>query len=622
MLEKDLERLPATSSARPAHRRAKQTLLALAACALAGFHACRFFHARVTVSTIQTPGVWWSTCPDEPSTYCGFLNVPLDYSDPQADETVSLALRMIPATVPPKEQLGYLLTNPGGPGGSGTGALLDYGKILARIVNGRYNIVSWDPRAVNLTSPGLGCFETVGDANRFLRDVEHAGLSFDARGSPALGFSHNASLAAELAWTSKIDAFGRAIDYACRENANKAVMRSSSTAFTARDMKSIMEALGEETLKYWGFSYGTILGATFSAMFPELVGRVVLDGVPDAEAYTQNLFDWGRAGMVDTRKVLEGFFSSCATSGPLGCAFAREKNSTAEALEARYDALLERLREEPLPVGTSAVGPGVLSASDVQYTVFHALYQPRHWPHMAQMLADTERSNGSEMFAVANVGASALSRKPFARKHSPFHRATGSMLASTAAIMCGDTDPAPLQNSTTRGLWEFMRELRETTRSPTADIWTIWMMQCRHWGTQAIEAYRGPWSVKDGLKKTNFPIVFLSLTADPVTPLSAARKMQAGFGNDSATLVVQDGFGHCSLAQPSLCTAKTIRSYFLDGVVPSYNTRCASDEGFIFPHPGNDTLVAALSAEDAELRSAVWELAHAAGTVGMGPRRG
>ncbi|GAA5947973.1 hypothetical protein JCM3775_001144 [Rhodotorula graminis] len=625
----DPEKLPQQPAASlPArHARTKQALLVVAALVLAAIHSARLCFNTSTTATLVQPGggIWWSQCPDDSTTYCGFLNVPRDYTDPKADDLVSLALRMIPATVPPKERLGYLFTNPGGPGGSGTLAILHFGTILSRIVSGRYNIISWDPRSVNLTSPGLECFASEGDANRFQRDVEHAGLSYEALGSSALASSRNASLAAGLSWTRRIDAFSRALDSACDTPANQAILRSSSTAFTARDMKRIMEALGEETLTYWGFSYGTILGATFSAMFPELVGRVVLDGVSDSQTYTNDLLEWGRSGMHDTRKVIEGFFSSCAESGPRGCAFAPRDNSTGEALEKRYDALLERLRDEPMPVGASAVGPGVLTASDVQYTMFHSLYAPKTWPHLAQLLADTERGNGSDLFAAANSAALSPSRTPSSVKHWPFRRPSGGFSSSTAAIMCSDTDPAALRNSTVRGVWDYMNELARTTRSPTADIWTIWITQCRHWSAKALEVYRGPWTVADGLKKTNYPIVFFSLDADPVTPLSAAVKMQQGFGNSSSTLVTQSGFGHCSLAHPSLCTAKTIRSYFLDGTVPALGTHCDADDGFLFPHPGNDSATAVaggtLSKEDAELRSAMWELSESVHAVGMGPRR-
>jgi pimeloyl-ACP methyl ester carboxylesterase len=38
-------------------------------------------------------------------------------------------------------------------------------------------------------------------------------------------------------------------------------------------------------LQYLGFSYGTALGNTFAFMFPGRVGRVVLDGVADAQDY-------------------------------------------------------------------------------------------------------------------------------------------------------------------------------------------------------------------------------------------------------------------------------------------------------------------------------------------------
>lgn len=51
-----------------------------------------------------------------------------------------------------------------------------------------------------------------------------------------------------------------------------------STASVARDMLHIIEKLGEEKLKYWGFSYGTFLGVTFASLWPQKMERMVLDG--------------------------------------------------------------------------------------------------------------------------------------------------------------------------------------------------------------------------------------------------------------------------------------------------------------------------------------------------------
>ncbi|KAG9122566.1 hypothetical protein FRC07_001004, partial [Ceratobasidium sp. 392] len=80
-----------------------------------------------------------------------------------------------------------------------------------------------------------------------------------------------------------------------------------------------------------------------------------------------------------------------------------------------------------------------------------------------------------------------------------------------------------------------------------------------------------------GLKKTKFPILFMSLEADPVTPLSSAVKMSRGFGDESATLLVQQGFGHCTTSHPSLCTYKHVHDYFVDGKVPPNGTHCTPE---------------------------------------------
>ncbi|KAG8691381.1 hypothetical protein FRC08_010192 [Ceratobasidium sp. 394] len=91
---------------------------------------------------------------------------------------------------------------------------------------------------------------------------------------------------------------------ACVKNGNHKMLESSGTVFVVQDMERIVEALGEDGINYWGYSYGTILGATFAAMRPNLVKRMVLDSVLDSELYFNDVWQWGRDGMAETHKVV------------------------------------------------------------------------------------------------------------------------------------------------------------------------------------------------------------------------------------------------------------------------------------------------------------------------------
>lgn len=73
-------------------------------------------------------------------------------------------------------------------------------------------------------------------------------------------------------------------------------------------------------------------------------------------------------------------------------------------------------------------------------------------------------------------------------------------------------------------------------------------------------------------------------------------------------------YGHCSLAHPSLETAKIARSYFLEGVVPEWGTTTDADEGFLFPHPSSNEVVRVEGkGEDDELKMALNVLASEIG---------
>lgn len=77
------------------------------------------------------------------------------------------------------------------------------------------------------------------------------------------------------------DAYSRAAAFSgvCEEALRSTgLLRHLSTASAARDMLEIVHRAGHDKLRYWGFSYGTLLGGVFASMYPDKVDRLVSDG--------------------------------------------------------------------------------------------------------------------------------------------------------------------------------------------------------------------------------------------------------------------------------------------------------------------------------------------------------
>ena len=51
----------------------------------------------------------------------------------------------------------------------------------------------------------------------------------------------------------------------------------------ARDLDLIRNLTGFETMDYFGWSYGSVVGVNYAAFSPERVGRFVLDGTQLSE---------------------------------------------------------------------------------------------------------------------------------------------------------------------------------------------------------------------------------------------------------------------------------------------------------------------------------------------------
>jgi hypothetical protein len=118
------------------------------------------------------PILEWAPCgANFPGRECATAAVPLDYDQPTA-ATTQIALARIPAA-DQANRIGSVFVNPGGPGGSGVDSVLGgFGQALAQQLEGRFDVVGFDPRGVARSEP-LRCFDSQQEAAKFL-----AGLPF------------------------------------------------------------------------------------------------------------------------------------------------------------------------------------------------------------------------------------------------------------------------------------------------------------------------------------------------------------------------------------------------------------------------------------------------------------
>ncbi|MFM8508659.1 MAG: alpha/beta fold hydrolase, partial [Actinomycetota bacterium] len=196
--------------------------------------------------TTQPGTISWESCSAGPTgTYeCGYLDVPFDYANPSIG-TFSLYLvrRLADSTA---TRIGSMLVNPGGPGFGGTVVAEQAEWYLSSSLMDRFDIVGWDPRGTGQSTPAVDCI-----------DEYDTYFGIDSPPNDA------------AAKQKMIDLTQEFIDQCVARNGE--MLKYISTEATARDIDSIRRALGEEKITYFGFSYGSELGATWATLFPDTV---------------------------------------------------------------------------------------------------------------------------------------------------------------------------------------------------------------------------------------------------------------------------------------------------------------------------------------------------------------
>lgn len=99
-------------------------------------------------------------------------------------------------------------------------------------------------------------------------------------------------------------------------------------------------------INYYGVSYGTAVGQTLVAMYPDRLRRVLLDGNVYGVAHYQG---WEPSGIDDLAHGIWLFSKLCYEAGAEWCTLAEGANSTNE-VKARFDLAVATLKAHPITV--------------------------------------------------------------------------------------------------------------------------------------------------------------------------------------------------------------------------------------------------------------------------------
>ncbi|GAA1764672.1 alpha/beta hydrolase [Kocuria aegyptia] len=452
----------------------------------------------------------WTAC--GVAAECAQVQAPLDHENPAAGQ-VQLAVTRVASTGPAARQ-GALLVNFGGPGGSGTAAIEAWAAGLDPRVRAAYDIVGFDPRGVGRST----AVECVDDA------------ALDAMRAGTVDPDTPEGLAQAVAAAERFAA-------ACAANTGP-LLGEVDTISAARDLDILRAVLGEDELHYLGFSYGTLLGATYADLFPERTGRFVLDAAMDPSLDGSGLALGQAAGF---ERALRVYVESCL---PLdGCPF----EGTVDEGLAEIEALLRRTEAQPLPTADGRP----LTVDDAVSGLIKPLYDPRIWWFLTQSLAlATEHGDGTGLMRLADI---AYGRGPDGTYTNSYE--------ANIAIDCLDRP----ENDDPAAMAALDAQLREA--SPTLGDWfSHGQVTCGAWPHEPVSAPAPIDAAGAG------PILVVGTTGDPATPYAWSQALAAQL--EDGHLLTRVGEGHGAYLSGNRCVDDTVTGYLLEGVLPAEERTC------------------------------------------------
>ncbi|MGH3323805.1 MAG: alpha/beta hydrolase [Streptomyces sp.] len=454
-----------------------------------------------TAVTTAATALKWNDCGTQnyPTLQCSTVRTPLDHSNP-GGKKITLALSRVQHTAAKSQ--GPLLVNPGGPGGSGLTLAGFVARSLPKEVAAQYDVIGFDPRGVGRSEPALDC------------KPGH----FD----PVRPDSVPRSAKDELTNIKRAKGFADA----CGKKYGK-LLRHINTVSAVRDMDVIRQALGTKKINYFGYSYGTYLGAVYAKLYPDRIRRAVLDSIVDPTGvwYEDNI---SQDYAFDARhKAFAAWVAKHDADYGLGTDPAK--------VEKAWYGMREAVRKDP---AGGKVGP-----AELEDTFLPGGYYNGYWPDLASAFASFVNDGDPEPLAeaydaFASIGASG-----------------DNGYSIYTSVQCRDASwPSDWRT------WH--RDMTKVHAKAPFMTWNnAWYnAPCAFWPVNSLKA-------TEVANKKLPPVLLFQATDDAATPYEGGVVMHRKLRGSS--LVVEEGGGnHGITLSGSECLDRYLADYLATGKVP------------------------------------------------------
>ena len=431
---------------------------------------------------------------------CATYKVPIDYDNLDLGEFDIAVMKHVTPNA-----IGNLVINPGGPGGSGVDYAYSYASVFTQKIIDNFNILGFDPRGVGRSAP----IECLSDAET---DQAYASSSYPET---------DADMAALRADSQ---------EFAKKCSSDNKYLAFYSTANAARDMDILRALLGDKQLNFLGKSYGTYLGTLYAKLFPNNVGRFVLDGAVDP---TINSFEQALQQAVGFDSAFKAFADDCMKL--TSCVFSGDYLT-------QIQSKLSDLRKNPI-----AIGDRKLTESLAMYGIAFGLYnEEQGWPELQSALKDLFNGDGKALLDMADQ---------YTGRDSNGRYATNDAVSLTV-IACADFPPTKTD----------LAEIEKA--APLFGKYVAYGdVDCEYLPKSKYELVTSPINL-------NSPVLVIGTSNDPATPYKWAVKLASLLMNSKLISFQSDG--HTGYNRNSGCVDQAVEKYLISGVIPAQDLACSA----------------------------------------------